>query len=112
MSAGAGLLGPVWLSNTEGVTQGRYAGLQVELGGLRQERLLAKVVEVKQCGATLHLGLHQGRRSDLHPEKQTNSAKRACDVELTGLSGTETPCIFCQTQQVHVDQDWVLGLVK
>lgn len=49
VSAGAGLLSPVRLSNTEGVTQGRYAGLQVELRGLRQVRLLAKVVEVKEC---------------------------------------------------------------
>lgn len=74
MSAGAGLLGPVRLGYAEGVAQGRYAGLQVELGGLRQVRLLAKVVEVKQRGAALHLSLHQGRGSDLHPEKkQTNS---------------------------------------
>lgn len=69
VSAGAGLLGPVRLSDTEGVPQGRDAGLQIELGGLRQVRLLTKVVEVKQCGAALHLCLHQGRRSDLYPDK-------------------------------------------
>lgn len=72
MSAGAGLLGSVRLGDTEGVAQGGYASLQVELGGLRQVRLLTKVVEVKQRGAALHLSLHHGRRSDLHPEKQTN----------------------------------------
>lgn len=44
VSAGARLLGPVRLSDAEGVAQRRYAGLQVELGGLREVRLLAKVV--------------------------------------------------------------------
>lgn len=66
MSAGARLLGPIRLGDTEGVAQGRYAGLQVELRGLRQVRLLAKVVEVKERGAALHLSLHQSWRSDLH----------------------------------------------
>lgn len=66
MSAGARLLGPIRLGDTEGVAQGRYAGLQVELRGLRQVRLFAKVVEVKERGAALHLSLHQSRRSDLH----------------------------------------------
>lgn len=75
MSAGTGLLGPVRLSNTESVAQSRDAGLQVELGGLRQVRLLAEVVEIKQCGAALHLGLHQGRGSDLRPK--TNKQKKA-----------------------------------
>ena len=70
MSAGAGLLGPVRLGDAKGVAQGRYAGLQVKLRGLRQVRLLAKVVEVKKCGAALHLSLHQGRRSDLLPENK------------------------------------------
>lgn len=75
MSAGAGLLGPVGLSDTEGVTQGGYAGLQVELGGLRQVCLLAEVVEVEECGATLHLSLHQGRRSNLCPKKGKQTIK-------------------------------------
>lgn len=66
MSASARLLGPIRLGDTEGVAQGRYAGLQVELRGLRQVRLLAKVIEVKERGAALHLSLHQSRRSDLH----------------------------------------------
>lgn len=70
VSAGAGLLSSVRLGDAEGVTQCRYAGLQVKLGGLCQESLLTKVVEVKQRGATLHLSLHQGRGSDLHTEKQ------------------------------------------
>lgn len=65
MSAGSGLLGSVRLGDAEGVAQGRYAGLQVELGGLCQVRLLTKVVEVEQRGAALHLGLHQRGRSDL-----------------------------------------------
>lgn len=75
VSAGAGLLGPVRLGDAEGVAQGRYAGLQVELGGLCQVRLLAKVVEVKQRRASLHLSLHQGRRSDLHPETNKNEER-------------------------------------
>lgn len=66
VSAGARLLGPVRLGDAEGVAQRWYAGLQVELGGLSQVRLLAKVVEVKQRGAAFHLSLHQGGRSDLH----------------------------------------------
>lgn len=66
MSASARLLGPIRLGDTEGVAQGRYAGLQVELRGLRQVRLLAKVIEVKERGAALHLSLHQSRRSDLN----------------------------------------------
>lgn len=70
MSAGAGLLGPVRLSNTESVAQGGDAGLQVELGGLRQVGLLAEVVEVKERGAALHLGLHQGWGSDLRPKQK------------------------------------------
>lgn len=70
MSAGARLLGPVGLGDAEGVSQCRYAGLQVELGGLGEVRLLAEVVEVKQCGATLHLSLHQGWGSDLHQEQK------------------------------------------
>lgn len=70
MSAGAGLLCPVRLGDAEGVTQGRYAGLQVELGRLGQVRLLSKVVEVKQRGAALHLSLHQSRRSDLQADRR------------------------------------------
>lgn len=81
MSAGAGLLSPVRLGDAEGVAQGGYAGLQVQLGGLCQVGLLAKVVQVKQRGAALHLSLHQGRRSDLQTETQTNSGSRACDPE-------------------------------
>lgn len=69
MSAGARLLGPVRLGDAEGVSQSGDAGLQVELRGLRQERLLAKVVEVEERGAALHLRLHQGGRSDLQPGK-------------------------------------------
>lgn len=69
VSAGAGLLSPVRLRDAEGVTQCRYAGLQVKLGGLCQVRLFTKVVEVKERGAALHLSLHQSRRSDLHQEK-------------------------------------------
>lgn len=49
VSASAGLLSPVRLTDTEGVPQGRDAGLQIELGGLCQVRLLTKVVEGKQC---------------------------------------------------------------
>lgn len=86
VSAGAGLLGPVRLGDAECVAQCRYAGLQVELGGLREIRLLAKVVEVKKRGATLHLSLHQCGRSDLDQEKSntqncqpfTESFRPAC----------------------------------
>lgn len=73
VSAGAGLLSSVRLSDAEGVSEGRYAGLQVELRGLRQVGLLAKVVEVKQGGAALHLSLHQGRRSDLYQENKPSN---------------------------------------
>ena len=76
MSTGAGLLGPVRLGDAEGVPQGRYAGLQVELGGLGQVRLLPKVVEVKEGGAALHLSLHQGRRKDLHPENNKKTTRK------------------------------------
>lgn len=70
VSASARLLGSVGLSDAEGVPQGRYAGLQVELGGLRQVRLLAKVVQAEERGTALHLGLHQGRRGDLHRQQE------------------------------------------
>lgn len=65
--AGAGQLGPVGLGHAEGVAQGGYAGLQVELGRLRQVSLLAKVVKAEERGAALHLGLHHGRGGDLCP---------------------------------------------
>lgn len=65
MPAGAGLLGSVGLGHAEGVAQGRYAGLQIELGGLSQVGLLAKVVEAEKRGAALHLGLHHRGRADL-----------------------------------------------
>lgn len=70
MSAGARLLCPVGLCNAEGVSQGRYAGLQVELRRLGQVCLLAKVVEIEEGGPTLHLSLHQGGRSDLQTDQQ------------------------------------------
>ena len=54
----AGLLGTVRLGNAEGVSQGWDAGLQVQLGGLGEECLLPKVVQVEEGGASLHLGLH------------------------------------------------------
>lgn len=76
MSAGAGLFRSVGLSDAEGVTQGGYAGLQVELGRLRQVGLLSKVVQVKERGPTLHLSLHQCRRSDL--PTGTTQAGRGC----------------------------------
>ncbi|KAF3848742.1 hypothetical protein F7725_015239, partial [Dissostichus mawsoni] len=65
VSAGAGLLRPVGLGDGEGVPQGGDAGLQVELRGLRQVRLLAKVVQVKERGAALHLRLHQAHAEHL-----------------------------------------------
>lgn len=67
--AGAGLLCAVGLSDTEGVSQSRDAGLQVELRGLGQERLLPKVVQVEQGGTSLHLGLHQSGWGDLWGNK-------------------------------------------
>lgn len=76
VSAGTGLLCTVRLCDAEGVAQGGYAGLQVELGGLRQVRLLAKIVEIKERGAALHLSLHQGRRSDLCKGKGTEAVVR------------------------------------
>lgn len=82
VSPGARLLGSVRLGDAEGVAECRYAGLQVELGGLREIRLLAEVVEVEERGATLHLSLHQGRRSDLHrgeaAKKQVLENTAAC----------------------------------
>lgn len=72
--AGARLLSSVRLGDAEGVPQRRYAGLQVELRGLRQVRLLTKVVEVEQRGPALHLSLHQGGRSDL----QTRAGGHRC----------------------------------
>lgn len=80
MSPGARLLGSVRLGDGEGVAQRGYAGLQVELGGLREIRLLTKVVEVEERGATLHLSLHQGRRSDLHRGEAAN--KQVLDVTV------------------------------
>lgn len=76
VSAGAGLFCSVGLSDAEGVTQGRYAGLQVELGRLCQVGLLSKVVQVKERGTTFHLSLHQCRRSDLPTE--TTQTGRGC----------------------------------
>lgn len=70
VSAGAGLLRSVGLSDAEGVTQRRYAGLQVELRRLRQVGLLSKVVQVKERGPALHLSLHQRRGSDLHADRK------------------------------------------
>lgn len=94
MSASARLLGPIRLGNAEGVAQGRYAGLQVELRGLRQVRLLAKVVEVKECGAALHLSLHQSRRSDLHRKNKlitiiVEQSKPQSDAELSAPFHTQ-----------------------
>lgn len=93
MSASARLLGPIRLGDTEGVAQGRYAGLQVELRGLRQVRLLAKVIEVKERGAALHLSLHQSRRSDLHRKnKLTIIAEQSdpqSDAELSAPFHTQ-----------------------
>ncbi len=103
MSTGAGLLGPVRLGDTEGVTQGRYAGLQVELRGLCQVRLLAKVVEVKQCGAALHLSLHEGRRGDLHQHKQRNKQTevKKYDPELTELMFVSSVSYTTDTTSNH-----------
>lgn len=69
VSAGAGLLGPVRLGDAERVSQSRDAGLQVELGGLGQEGLLAEVVQTEERGAALHLGLDQCGRGDLEGAK-------------------------------------------
>ena len=65
MPARAGLLCSVGLGDAKGVSQCWDAGLQVQLGGLGQVRILSKVVEFEQSGAALHLGLDHGGRGDL-----------------------------------------------
>lgn len=89
MAAGAGLLGPVGLGHAEGVAQGGYAGLQVELGRLRQVRLLAKVVKAEERGAALHLGLHHGGRGYLWRQKegsQGSEPARGLDRSTGGVA--------------------------
>lgn len=98
MSARPGLLGPVRLGDAEGVAQGRYAGLQVELGGLGKVGLLAEVVEVKQRGAALHLSLHQCGWSDLKNEKK----KTRKSEKMSGFCPDAERTSYCHLQKTKL----------
>lgn len=96
MPAGAGLLGPVGLGHAEGVAQGGYAGLQVELGRLCQVSLLAKVVKAEERGATLHLGLHHGGRGDLWWQRKGSQGPKPHVDFIKG--GSATRRVVCSAQ--------------
>lgn len=64
VTTGVTLFGPERFLNTEDVSETRQARLEVQLGTLREVRLLAVVVKREEGRATLDLGLDHARRGD------------------------------------------------
>lgn len=64
VAPGVTLFGPERFLNAEDVSETRQARLEVQLGTLREVRLLAVVVKREEGRATLDLGLDHARRGD------------------------------------------------
>ncbi len=79
----------VGLRDAEDVSERGDDGLQVELGRLREVRLLAEVVEVEERGAALDLRLHQRRRRHLEVAAVEEVVAEALDHERAHLQNLQ-----------------------